>query len=109
MIDLYDCFGMNNEQWERLYRFKSDYHWNENWNRLAAVCLYRFLEEKMRFSDVSEDALRETLHQYYSAFGGWTPPVPPPPPPNKGVSSDGRRPASGRNIRRWARLIWPRT
>jgi len=77
MIDLYDCFGMNNEQWERLYRFKSDYHWNENGNRLAAVCLYRFLEEKMRFSDVSEDALRETLHQYYSAFGGWTPPAPP--------------------------------
>ena len=88
-VDLYRCFRDHDDahhgwRWSDRkragrspYKFKRDGHWNENGNRLAAVCLYRFLEKEMRLPGVSEDALRETLHQYYSAFGGWTPPAPP--------------------------------
>ena len=80
VVDLYDCFrshdgGHHRRRWKQSpYRFKQDDHWNETGNRLAAVCLYRFLEKEMRLPGVSEDALREALHRYYSAFGGWTPP-----------------------------------
>ena len=74
-LNLYDCFRAHDDDYHRRgwgsspYRFRNDFHWNENGNRLAAVCLYRFLEKELRLPDVSEDALRETLHQYYSAFG----------------------------------------
>ena len=80
VVDLYDCFrahdeGVTGDDWRQSpYRFRRDGHWNENGNRLAAVCLLRFLEEKWRLPGVSDDALQETLHRYYSAFGGWTPP-----------------------------------
>ena len=86
-IDLYDCFrdyDDDHRQWRRSpYRFRRDNHWNENGNRLAAVCLHRFLEREARLP-ASEDAPGEALHQYYSAFGGWMPPGSP-----GGVSSDG--------------------
>ena len=104
-IDLYDCFRDHDDDHLRRgwgsspYRFRNDSHWNENGNRLAAVCLYRFLEREARLPGASEDALREALRQYYSAFGGWTPPG------AQGGGGErllGRRPASGRNIRRWA-------
>ena len=82
-IDLYDCFRAHDDDHLRRgwgpspYRFRNDSHWNENGNRLAAVCLYRFLEKEMRFRRVPEDALRKALHRFYSAFGGWTPPASP--------------------------------
>ena len=76
-LDMYDCFSAHDDDnlrrgWDASpYRFRNDRHWNEHGNRLAAVCLYRFLEKEMRLPDVSEDALRKTLHQYYSAFGDY--------------------------------------
>ena len=89
-VNLYDCFRTHDDDHLRRgwgsspYRFRNDGHWNEDGNRLAAICLYRFLEKEMRLPGVSEDALRETLRQYYSAFGGWTPPAPPPAKGGKG-------------------------
>ena len=79
VISLYDCFGDHDPAHLRLpwdespYRFRRDGHWNEAGNHLAAVCLYRVLEEKAGPPPLTEDGLREALSRYYSAFGGWSP------------------------------------
>ena len=76
VIDLYQaCLGDADpahpqRPWRQSpYRFKNDHHWNEAGNRLAAVCLYRVLEEKMGLPKWSEEDLREALFDYYAAFG----------------------------------------
>ena len=75
-IDLYDCFGRhdpvhNDREWVNSpYRFRNDSHWNEAGNRLAAICLYRVLEEKMEVSRLSEGELRDAIFRYYAAFEG---------------------------------------
>ena len=76
VIDLYACFNdvdpaHSRTSWsESPYRFKDDSHWNETGNSLAAVCLYRALEERMGLPVLSEDGLREAVSRYYAAFGG---------------------------------------
>lgn len=76
MIDLHACFNdvdpaHSGTPWaESPYRFENDRHWNETGNYLAAVCLYRALEEEMGFRGLSEDGLREAVSRYYAAFGG---------------------------------------
>lgn len=82
MIDLNECFrGYDathansrddlQEQWRRSpYRFRNDGHWNEAGNQLAAVCLYRWLEQDANLPRLSEDGLREALYRYYAAFRG---------------------------------------
>ena len=78
-VDLYRCYGNQDEtffqfSWEESpYSFRKDSHWNEAGNHLAAICLYRFLEQKVGLPPLSEDALSEILHRYYAAFGGWKP------------------------------------
>ena len=79
-ISLYDCFGAYDAEhyrrpWSSIspYSFKNDIHWNEAGNRLAALCLYRVLEEDMRLPALSAETLRTTLRRYYAAFGGWRP------------------------------------
>ena len=73
-IDLNACFGTHDpahkeRPWiESPYRFKDDVHWNEAGNRLAAVCLYRVLEEKTGLPRLSEGRLQEILSRYYAAF-----------------------------------------
>ena len=73
VFDLYDCFGAHDpahtaRPWrDSPYRFKYDGHWNEAGNQLAAVCLYRFLEEEMGLPALSEERLGEALGSYYSA------------------------------------------
>ena len=75
VIDLDTCFGNhdpahNDWEWANSpYRFRNDYHWNEAGNKLAAVCLYRVLEEKSGIPALSEDGLQEALFRYYAAFG----------------------------------------
>ena len=74
VVDLYACFGNHDpahkeRPWEQSpYRFKDDNHWNEAGNRLAAVCLYRVLEEKTGLPRLSEGRLQEILSRYYTAF-----------------------------------------
>ena len=80
VFDLYDCFGGHDpahtaRPWrDSPYRFKHDGHWNEAGNRLAAVCLYRFLEEELGVPVLSEESLGEALGRYYAAFGSESPP-----------------------------------
>ena len=90
VIDLYECFGDTDPVHPRRlwaqsspYRFRNDSHWNEAGNRLAAVCLYRVLEEKMNIPPLSEDRLREVIFQYYVAFGDES--------PRKAAEGGGRR------------------
>lgn len=65
-ISLYDCFGAHDaahyqRPWNgSLYRFQTDHHWNEAGNRLAAMCLYRVLEEDMRLPALPAETLRVT-------------------------------------------------
>ena len=76
VFDLYDCFGgydpaHTDRPWrDSPYRFKNDGHWNEAGNQLAAICLYRFLEQEMGVPALSEGRLQTALLQYYTAFGG---------------------------------------
>ena len=83
VFDLYDCFSSydpahTDRPWrDSPYRFKNDGHWNEAGNRLAAVCLYRLLEEEMGVPALSEKRFGESLRKYYSAFvEGWIPRIP---------------------------------
>ena len=79
IIDLDACFGHHDpahhdREWRNSpYSFRKDGHWNEAGNRLAAVCLYRELEEKTGILVLSESKLQETLFQYYAAFEGRSP------------------------------------
>ncbi len=79
VIDLHACFGEEDPDhyargWQgSLYRFKHDLHWNEVGNRLAAVCLYRVLEERTGRPKWSEEKLQDALFQYYAAFEGRDP------------------------------------
>ena len=78
-IDLRRCFAEHDPAhlqttWRHSpYRFKRDAHWNEAGNRLAAVCLFRFLEGELGLPKLSEADLQEALHRYYSAFEAGTP------------------------------------
>ena len=73
------CFGNHDpahhdRAWrDSPYRFRNDSHWNETGNQLAAICLYRFLEENMGLPRLSEDELWEVLSRYYAAFAGGMP------------------------------------
>ena len=83
--DLHECFreydathGNSREAWlGSPYRFQNDGHWNEAGNQLAAVCLYRWLEQDANLPRLSDDGLREALYRYYAAFRdretGWMP------------------------------------
>ena len=80
VIDLYACFGdaapvhPQRRRSAPPYRFKNDWHWNEMGNRLAAVCLYRVLEEKTGIPALSAGRLQDALFRYYAAFEGGLPP-----------------------------------
>ena len=57
------------------WRFKTDSHWNEAGNMVAADCLYRFLERRLEFPAAQDKALAEARHVYYQAFAqdpGWS-------------------------------------
>ena len=76
ILDLYACFGdadpahLQRPWTSSPYRFKNDGHWNEAGNGLAAICLYRMLEEKMDLPKWSEADLWEALFDYYMTFRG---------------------------------------
>ncbi len=82
VIDLYACFGAADPRHPQRpcrqspYRFKNDDHWNEAGNRLAAVCLYRLLEEEMGLPHLSQSKLGEAIFRYYEAFEGKIPESP---------------------------------
>ena len=106
-ISLYDCFGAHDAEHHRIswldspYRFKNDAHWNEAGNRLAALCLYRALEEDMRLPALAEETLQATLRRYYAAFGGWD-------AHERGGGGLCRQPPGfGRNIRLWVFSVSP--
>ena len=73
-INLRNCFGERDPAhlqtpWvESPYRFESDWHWNKRGNRLAAVCLHRFLERRLGLPQLSEERVERALARYYSAF-----------------------------------------
>ena len=66
------------------WRFKTDAHWNEAGNMVAADCLYRFLERSWNFPAAQDETLAEARHVYYQAFAQdprwsgyrWTPSPP---------------------------------
>ena len=73
-LSLHDCFGEHDPAhlrtpWSRSpYRFEDDWHWNEAGNRLAAICLHRFLEGALGLPRLSEEDVELALRRYYSAF-----------------------------------------
>ena len=82
ILNLRDCFGERDLAHLRTpwlhspYRFKPGLHWNEAGNRLAALCLHRFLEGALELPWLPEKDLELALRRYYSAFeaeasAGW--------------------------------------
>ena len=73
-VSLMDCFAERDPSllgalWLPLpYRFENDWHWNEAGNRLAAMCLNRFLEPELGLPPLSDEAVEAALSRYYSAF-----------------------------------------
>ena len=69
VLDLGACFRdvIPHFAWEN-YRFRSDGHWNELGNMVAAHCLYRFLEDELALGRASDAALARARHVYYRAF-----------------------------------------
>lgn len=73
-VNLWDCFGERDPAHPQTpwgsspYRFVRDGHWNEAGNRLAAVCLHRFLEGLLGLPRLSEEEVAQALRLYYSAF-----------------------------------------
>ena len=73
-VNLRDCFGERDPAhlqtlWHLSpYRFKQDWHWNEAGNRLAAICLHRFLQGALQLPSLSEEEVEQALSRYYSAF-----------------------------------------
>ena len=78
VVNLYECFRSltpadTDGPWFHLYKFRNDGHWNEAGNHAAVICLYRFLEEKLRLSPLPEDEFQKILSDYYTAFHAWLP------------------------------------
>ena len=78
VVNLYECFRNltptdTDGPWFHLYKFRNDGHWNEAGNHAAVICLYRFLEEKLRLSPLPEDEFQKRLSDYYTAFHAWLP------------------------------------
>ena len=73
-INLRDCFAAldpayPHTPWEDSpYRFELDAHWNEVGNRLGAVCLHRFLAERLELPRLNEAEVNQALDRYYAAF-----------------------------------------
>ena len=82
--DLFRCFnehvaGFN---YRPPWRFVNDGHLAEQGNMLAAMCLYRFLEQELDLPARSDDELLAQMYRYYLAFQDDTHTrIPPPPPP----------------------------
>ena len=73
-LNLRDCFGERDPAHLRTpwlhspYRFKHGLHWNEAGNRLATLCLHRFLEGALELPRLPEEEVELALRRYYSAF-----------------------------------------
>ena len=73
-VDLQQCFAeldpahLRTSWWRSPYRFRNDGHWNEAGNRLAAVCLHRFLADRLGLPPMSSHDVARTLDSYYAAF-----------------------------------------
>ena len=73
-LNLRDCFAERDPAhlrtpWQSSpYRFERSGRWNEVGNRLAAVCLHRFLESRLGLPRLTEEQVDQALRLYYSAF-----------------------------------------
>ncbi len=74
LIDLYNKFEDKYDNYQyKDWRFLLDSHWNEAANKETAIFLYRFIEDKMRYSPLSDAILNKEIYTYYSSFNGWKP------------------------------------
>ena len=76
VLYLHECFSdmipnFDYDDWT----FRTDAHWNEAGNMVAAHCLYRFLEEEAGLPSLSDAALANARREYYAAVhtGSWSP------------------------------------
>jgi len=74
-LDLFELFHSQLDDYEyRDVSFENDAHWNERGNMLAAIVIYRFLEERMGLDPITEMELRQAVSDYYAAFPeSWQP------------------------------------
>ncbi len=81
-VDLQNCFAEldpahpHTSWWRSPYRFRRDKHWNEAGNRLATVCLHRFLASRLGLPPMSDHEVARVLDRYYGAFEAPVPGAP---------------------------------
>ena len=81
-VSLQNCFAELDPAHSRTpwlqspYRFRRNRHWNEAGNRLAAVCLHRFLAGRLGLPPMSDHEVARVLDRYYAAFEASAPGVP---------------------------------
>ena len=74
IVNLQGCFAgldpahPHTPWWRSPYRFRRNGHWNEAGNRLAAVCLHRFLAGRLGLPPLSDQEVERVLDRYYTAF-----------------------------------------
>ena len=69
VINLFDLFHEQivNYDYDD-FRFKNDYHWNEEGNQLAAIFLYKELNKRFSLGNLTNEQIKECLFKYYDSF-----------------------------------------
>ena len=73
-VNLQNCFAelapahARKSWWRSPLKFRGDAHWNEAGNRLAAVCLHRFLAGRLGLPPLPRHEVAQVLDRYYAAF-----------------------------------------
>jgi hypothetical protein len=66
-LDLYVPFNKIYPD-ENSYKFKTDGHWDEEGNKLAAVFLFKFLARQLSIPQSDDEFIEQALYEYYSSF-----------------------------------------
>ena len=77
VVNLYELFAATMGTYNySTWFFKDDGHWAEAGNQMAAIQLYKLLEQETGSTAMSDEQIKQQLYRYYQAMPfGWEPPL----------------------------------
>ena len=66
-LDLLPLFKGEEQNLSEFF-FKKDGHWNEEGNKIAAVHIFKYLEQHLKLTSSGDDFIRSRLYSYYNSF-----------------------------------------